>query len=145
MLDHCEDIVERDLRDESRIQASLRTVSRIWGGDKVQHYQWAERGGNYCNKLCAAARAVRDWDEAVVKLNRLIYRRDQQVGRRHVRMGINPIETADLIDLRAWNHQGPYIKRKDGEEVEVALMKLVATDLRAGFSLDKFGLLVGND
>ncbi|KAM7209419.1 hypothetical protein V8F06_014874, partial [Rhypophila decipiens] len=145
MIDQCEDIVEGDLRDGSRIQASLRTVSRIWGGDEVQHYRWAERGEWYCSKLCGAARAVRDWDEAVMKLNKLIHRRDQQVGRRHVMMGVNPIETADLIDLRAWNHQGPYIKRKDGEEAELALGKLATTDLRAGFSLDKFGLLVRND
>ncbi|KAK4206365.1 hypothetical protein QBC37DRAFT_300947, partial [Rhypophila decipiens] len=145
MVDQCEDVPERDLLNGSRIQVALRTVARLWGGDKVQHYRWAERGESYCKKLCAAAREVRDWDEAVVKLNRLIHRRDQQVGRRRVRMGVNPIEAADLIDLRAWNYQGPYTKRKDGEEVELALMKLCNTDLRSGFRFDKFGLVVGND
>ncbi|KAM7209987.1 hypothetical protein V8F06_014630, partial [Rhypophila decipiens] len=123
----------------------MRTVGRIWGEDKVQHYRWAERGENYCNKLCAAARKVREWDEAVVKLNRLIHRRDQQVGRRQVRMGVNPIEAVDLICLKCWNHQGPYVKWDDDEGAELPFMRLGTVDLRAGLCLDEFGLLVRND
>ncbi|KAM7195032.1 hypothetical protein V8F33_006901, partial [Rhypophila sp. PSN 637] len=132
----------RDLRDGFRIQASLRTVSRNWGGDKVQHYRWAERGKWYCSNLCAADRAVRDWDEAVMKLNRLIHRRDQQVGRRQVRMGVDPIETADLIDLRVWSHEGAYMRANDEGEAALPFRPLASTDLSAGFSFDGFGLLI---
>ncbi|KAM7213488.1 hypothetical protein V8F06_011101, partial [Rhypophila decipiens] len=130
------------MRDGSRIQASLRTVSRIWGGDKVQHYRWAERGESYCTKLCVAARAVRHWDEAVMKLNKLIHRRDQQVGRRHVRMGVNPIEPVDLIDLRAWSHTDAYTRTNDEGETALSFRQLTITDMLDGFSFDSFGLLI---
>ena len=48
--------------------SSLRTVSQLWGADKVEHYGWADKGPGFCNRLCSAAHAVRDWRKAVVKL-----------------------------------------------------------------------------
>ena len=58
----------------SKSMVPLKTVCCIWGRDKVQHYQWAYMGENFCNKLCAAAREVDSWDEAMTKLNALICR-----------------------------------------------------------------------
>lgn len=80
---------------------SLKTVGRIWGRDKVQHYQWADRGQNFCNKLRVAARKVRDWGEATVKLNRLIHGRVLRLSRRQVQVSVNPIEPDDLVNLKA--------------------------------------------
>ncbi|KAK4205911.1 hypothetical protein QBC37DRAFT_245950, partial [Rhypophila decipiens] len=130
------------LPDGSSVVASLRTVSRIWGEDKVHYYRWAERGESYCNKLCAAAREVGIWEEAVVKLNRLIHRRAQQLRRRDVKISVNPIEPDDLINLRAWSHQGPYVRKGDDEGIALHFSMLAATDLPAGFGFDKFGLLI---
>jgi hypothetical protein len=82
--------------------ASLKIVRCIWGGDKIQYYQWADKGESFCKKLCTTAREVSDWDEAVVKLNRLIHRRTQQHGhgRGEVRESADPIEPGDLINLK---------------------------------------------
>ncbi|KAM7222745.1 hypothetical protein V8F06_001932 [Rhypophila decipiens] len=118
----------------------MRTVSRIWGGDKVQHYRWAERGEGYCKKLCAAARQAKDWDEVVVKLNRLIYRRHQQLGRRQVEQSVNRIAPVDLIDLRAWSQQVPYVLKND-QETTLPVRDSAVADLSAGFGFDRFGLL----
>jgi hypothetical protein len=65
----------RERTEGSKNFASLKTVGCIWGGEKVQYYQWADRGESFSSKLCTAAREVSDWDEAVVKLKRLIHRR----------------------------------------------------------------------
>lgn len=94
----------RDQGDESRSVEALKTVSRIWGGDKVHYYQWAYRGEYFCKKLCTAARQVSDWDEAVVKLKRLIHRRAEQIGRRKVKQSVDPIDPDDLVNLKAWSH-----------------------------------------
>ncbi|KAK4206248.1 hypothetical protein QBC37DRAFT_460354, partial [Rhypophila decipiens] len=142
MINQFGDGIGQYLSETSRIVVPLRTVSRIWGGDKVQHYRWAERGASYCSKLCAAAREVGDWEEAVVKLNRLIHRRAQQLRRRDVKISVNPIEPDDLINLRAWSHQGSYVKKGDDDGIGLPFSMLAATDLRAGFAFDKFRLLI---
>jgi hypothetical protein len=94
----------------------LKAVSRYWDEEKVQHYQWADRGESYFNKLCSAAREVWDWEEAVVKLNRLIHRRAEQLRRRDTKKFVNPIEPCDLIDLRAWSHQYRYVKKNSSSD-----------------------------
>ena len=96
--------VMRDQGDEFRSVEALKTVSRIWGGDKVHYYQWAYRGEYFCKILCTAARQVSDWDEAVVRLNRLIHRRAEQIGRRKVKQSVDPIDPDDLVNLKAWSH-----------------------------------------
>jgi hypothetical protein len=132
--------VMKDQGDESRSVEALKTVSRIWGGDKVQYYQWREE--EFCKKLCTAARQVSDWDEAVVKLNRLIRRPAEQIGRRKVKQSVDPIDLDDLVNLKAWSHKDPYVKKNDGEGIALSLSKLAVTDLPAGFGFDKFWLMV---
>ncbi|OAQ58043.1 ATP-dependent DNA helicase PIF1 [Pochonia chlamydosporia 170] len=140
--DWVRDRTEGRLREGHGNLARLRTVRRIWGGDKVQYYQWAHRGEDFCKKLCTAARQVSDWDEAVVKLNRLIHRRAEQIGRRKVKQSVDPIDPDDLVNLKAWSHKDPYVKKKDREGIALSLSKLAVTDLPAGFGFDKFGLMV---
>lgn len=139
--DRCRGAAGRQPPEGPKSLRPLKTVSRYWGEEKVQHYQWADKGEGYCNKLCSAARAVWDWEEAIVKLNRLILRRAQQLRRRDVKKSVNPIEADDLINLRAWS-QEPYVKKSDDEEIALPFSKLAATDLPAGFGFDKFGLLI---
>ncbi|EJT69169.1 hypothetical protein GGTG_13278 [Gaeumannomyces tritici R3-111a-1] len=120
---------------------ALKTVGGIWGGDNVEHYQWADRGGHYCNKVRAAARKVRDWDEAVLNLNRIIHRRAGQIGRLRVRESVNPIDCGDLIHLKAWTHKGRYVAKDDKKGIALPFRKLAVTDIPAGFGFDKFGLM----
>ncbi|EJT68997.1 hypothetical protein GGTG_13394 [Gaeumannomyces tritici R3-111a-1] len=129
------------LLEGSKAREGLKSVRRIWGEDKVQYYQWANRGVGFCNKLLTAAREVRDWDEAVVKLNRLIHRRAQQIGRRKVKESVDPIEPDDLVNLKAWRRKDPYVKKNDREGIALPFRKLVVADLPAGFGFDKFGLM----
>ncbi|KAJ2899375.1 hypothetical protein MKZ38_003082 [Zalerion maritima] len=89
-----------------------------------------------------AALEVRDWDEAIVKLNRLIHRRDGHLGRLKVKESVNPIDSGDLINLKAWSHKDPYVAKNDHEGIALPFRKLVVTDLPAGFGFDKFGLVV---
>ena len=127
----------------SKCLAPLKTVCRIWGREKVQHYRWAYKGESYCKKLCAAARQVSDWDgEAVMKLNTLIRRRVQQPRRRCVKESVNPIEADDLINLKAWSHKDPFVKTNDSDGIALPFGKLAITDLPEDFGFDKFGLMV---
>ena len=123
----------------------INTVSQRWGADKVAHYGWLDKSLTFWTKLGGAALAVEDWSEAVVKLNRLILRRASQARRRPVVVSVNSIEADDLINLRAWTGQGSYVKKKDSEEVRLPFCPLQAIELPAGFSLDRFGLLIRTD
>lgn len=121
---------------------ALKTVKSIWGRDKVEYYQWATRGSHYCNKVRAAALQVRDWDEAVLKLNRIIYRRVGEAGRLRVKESVNPIECGDWIHLKSWSHKGPYLAADGKREIGLPIQQLVVADLPTGFGFDQFGLLV---
>ncbi|KAK4206071.1 hypothetical protein QBC37DRAFT_245793, partial [Rhypophila decipiens] len=136
------DGTSRHLLEGSRAVVALKTVSRFWGEDKVQHYRWAERGESYCNKLCTAAREVKGWDEAVVKLNRLIHSRARQLRVGGVKVSVNSIEPQDLISLRVWSHKDTYTRKVDEREIVLPFRELAATDLPAGFCFDRFGLLI---
>ena len=124
------------------VSCSLQTVSQFWGADKVEHYDWARKGSGFCNNLRSAARAVRDWSEAVVKLNRLILRRINQVGRRPVLATGGSIQADDLMNLKAWTHKHSYVKKNDKEGIELPFCRLMAAELPSGFGLDEFGLLI---
>ncbi|KAL8326722.1 hypothetical protein RB597_003168 [Gaeumannomyces tritici] len=125
---------------KSRCIGPLKTVGRYWGAGPVQHYQLASKGVRYCEVIGAAAREVRDLDEAVTKLNRLMLRRYLATGRglRRLRGVVNPIDQADLVDLKAWSHRNSFDKDKDS----LPYRKLAAADLTPGFGFGKFGLMV---
>ncbi|KAL8388750.1 hypothetical protein RB599_010077 [Gaeumannomyces hyphopodioides] len=59
-------------------------------------------------------------------------------GRRRLREVVNPIDQADLVDLRAWSHQDSFDKDKNS----LPYQELAAADLPPGFGFDKFGLMV---
>ncbi|KAK3350357.1 hypothetical protein B0T25DRAFT_263977 [Lasiosphaeria hispida] len=71
-----------------------------------------------------------------------MHRRAQQLQRRRVKKSVNSIEPDDLINLRAWSHQDPYVKKNDQEGIALPFRKLATADLPAGFGFDKFGLLI---
>ncbi|EJT68108.1 hypothetical protein GGTG_14312 [Gaeumannomyces tritici R3-111a-1] len=125
---------------KSRCIGPLKTVDRYWGADFVQHYQLASKGVRYCEVTGAAARELRDLDEAVTKLNRLMLRRHLATGRgqRRLREVLNPIDQADLVNLKAWSHRDSFDKGKDF----LPYRKLAAADLPPGFGFDKFGLMM---
>jgi hypothetical protein len=85
---------------------------------------------------------VADWDEAAVKLNRLIHRRSGDVGRFKVKESVNPIIWDDLVNLKAWSYRGSYVARKDSAGISLPFRTLEVGDLPAGFGFDKFGLMV---
>ncbi|KAM7204420.1 hypothetical protein V8F33_001722 [Rhypophila sp. PSN 637] len=125
---------------KSRCIGPLKTVDQYWGADFVRHYQLASKGVKYCEVTGAASREVRDLDEAVTKLNRLMLRRHTATGRgvRRLLHAVNPIAQADLVDLKAWSHRESFNKDKQS----LPYRTLVAADLPSGFGFDKFGLMV---
>jgi len=114
----------------SKLLPPLKEVVRCWGPEVVWHYQWSSKGQKYLDKLCAGARAVCQWEKAVVGLNWSILSRSKSLQRYPVEL-INPIEPADLDRLRAWSSQDPAPYRK-----------LTAEDLSDAFGFDKYGLMV---
>ncbi len=125
-----------------RPSLATQTVSYIWGADKVEHYGWMKQTPSFYEKLTAAAREVRDWDEAVVKFNRLILRRATRLGQREIEVSVSPITTGDSVNLRAWCHKGSYLCKNDGEGAELAFRGLEDAEIPVGFVFDQFGLMV---
>ncbi|KAK1754164.1 Mif2/CENP-C like-domain-containing protein [Echria macrotheca] len=111
----------------SNLLPPLKEVVRCWGAEIVWHYGWPSRKQKYLDKLCAAARAVHEWEKAVVGLNRSILSRTKDL-RRFPAKSINPIEPADLDHLRAWSSKDP--------------APVTAQDLTDAFGFDKYGLMV---
>ncbi|KAL8367223.1 hypothetical protein RB599_010286 [Gaeumannomyces hyphopodioides] len=134
------DVARDGSKVKSRCIGPLKTVGRYWGAGFVQHYQLASKGERYCEVIGAAAREVRGINEVVTKLNRLMLRRHLATGRgrRRLREVVNPIDQADLVDLKAWSHRDSFDKDKDS----LPYRKLAAADLPPGFGFDKFGLIV---
>jgi hypothetical protein len=123
----------------------LRSVSRSWGQDKIQHYQWAHRGIKFCNSLRAAANEIPDWNEAVIKLNRLLVRRSELSRRRPFRKSVSLIDQVDLVGLKAWTHKDSFIKDKDPEGLSLPYETLTVDNLTIGFGFDKYGLIARNE
>src|SRR5436189_6014140 len=48
----------------------------------------------------------------------------------------------DLVNLRAWQHQDSFVRKKDLGRIILPFRKLALADLPVGFGLDKFGLVV---
>ncbi|KAH7021585.1 uncharacterized protein B0I36DRAFT_334812 [Microdochium trichocladiopsis] len=117
--------------DGSKRLTPLKEVVRCWGRDVVQHYQWSSRTEKYWNQLRTTARRVPAWEEAVIGLNRSMLQRSKTVGRRPVQALVNPIEQADLENVRIWSREHPF-----------PCQKSAAKDLPDAFGFDKYGLMV---
>ncbi|KAK3901961.1 hypothetical protein C8A05DRAFT_15915 [Staphylotrichum tortipilum] len=115
---------------KSSCLSALKKVARCWGPHIIQHYQWASRGGKYCNQLRAAAKKVSVWDDAVSGLNWSILQRSRNVQQRPVKASANPIEQHDLERLKTWSQDPSRHK------------KLPIDDIPPGLGFDRFGLLV---
>jgi len=82
------------------------------------------------------------WNEAIIKLNKLICKRFQQNKRHYIETSVNLIAQDDLINLKAWLKKDIYVKKNNYKEIALPFKKLDVIDLPAGFILDKFGLLI---
>lgn len=127
----------------SECLAPLKTVSRCWGPDKVQHYKWALRGTKTCKVLCTAANQNPNWDDdACPKIQQLQLRRLALPGRRLLRDSEDPIEQTDLVNLAKWKGKGPFVKDKDPEKRLLPFRNITEKELPAGCGFDKFGVIV---
>ena len=64
-------------------------------------------------------------------------RRHQTVGCHYIKAAVNPIEPADLINLAAWNNDGPFVKESDSNWIPLPLTDLARADLPDGLGFDK--------
>ncbi|KAK3344482.1 hypothetical protein B0T25DRAFT_573417 [Lasiosphaeria hispida] len=71
-------VAKDGLELKSKCLSSLKTVACYWGPDVIQHYQLAYKGRKYCDKLCAAAWDVHEFNVAVKGLNWSMLERSQQ-------------------------------------------------------------------
>ncbi|KMU77083.1 hypothetical protein CISG_06121 [Coccidioides immitis RMSCC 3703] len=138
--------VARDGLKIKRTQLNaLKQVSRCWGQDVLQYYGWPSLGERFCKLLATAANQIASWEEACIKLNRLMLRRTRIPGRRPIRKAKNPISQIDLENLKKWTHRNPYIKDNDPEREPLPFQQLGIDELPDGYGLDKFGLFVLGD
>jgi hypothetical protein len=121
-------IADDGFQMKSKCVGVLRKVAHFWGIEVVQHYKFARKGRNYCEKLGEVTQAVRDWKQAVLVLNAAMFQRSHRglsLKRRPIQPTINPLERSDF----------EWAKRNHMSELEPATIP-------AGFGYDKFGLLV---
>ncbi|KMP02521.1 hypothetical protein CISG_07824 [Coccidioides immitis RMSCC 3703] len=135
--------------DSSKIKRSqlntLKQVSRCWGQEKLQYYGWPSLGVRFCKLLATAANQIASWEEACIKLNRLMLRRIQTHGRRPIRHAKHPISQIDLENLKKWTHRNPYIKDNNPERESHPFQQLGSDKLPNGYGVDKFSLFVLED
>lgn len=124
---------------------ALKQVSRCWGQEKLQYYGWPSLGVRFCKLLATAANQIASWEEAYIKLNRLMLRRIRIRGRRPIRRPKNPISQIDLENLKKWTHRNPYVKDNDSERESLPFQRLGIDELPDGHGVDKFGLFVLKD
>jgi hypothetical protein len=125
----------------SKLLPSLKAISLHWGKDFIQHYQLAGKGQYYCN-LFSMAIKLHTQEKGVRKLNQLLLRRFRMPGRRGLRAGANPIEPVDLRNLASWRDEGPFVKERDTDQIQLQFVDLTHEDLPLGFIFDQFGLMV---
>ncbi|KAF2178673.1 hypothetical protein K469DRAFT_332479 [Zopfia rhizophila CBS 207.26] len=100
---------------QSKGSAPLTRVSGFWSIEKVQHYRWAFMSLGYCKVLGTAASRNPSWEEAVVKLNQLLFRRIAK----GLRASINPVIRNDLEHLCDWRDTSDFTKTgKNGFTVQ---------------------------
>ncbi|KAF2188758.1 hypothetical protein K469DRAFT_503573, partial [Zopfia rhizophila CBS 207.26] len=126
-----------ELRKQSL--APLTKVSGCWGIEKVQHYEWAYAGEKYCKVLGTAASRIPDWEEALVKLNRLILRRINAHWR-PLMLSANPIDLIDLENLKKWPGKNEF-EKNSSKGFRLPYQPVSHSDLPNGYSFDQYGLI----
>ncbi|KAF2195607.1 hypothetical protein K469DRAFT_490957, partial [Zopfia rhizophila CBS 207.26] len=114
--------------------APLTRASGFWSIEKVQHYRWAFMSLGYCKVLGTAASRNPSWEEAVVKLNQLLFRRIAK----GLRASINPVIRNDLEHLCDWRDTSDFTKTgKNGFTVQCKPI----SSLPEGYTFDRYGLI----
>ncbi|KAF2193571.1 hypothetical protein K469DRAFT_497944, partial [Zopfia rhizophila CBS 207.26] len=126
-----------ELRKQSL--APLTKVSGCWGIEKVQHYEWAYVGEKYCKVLGTAASRIPDWEEASVKLNRLILRRINAYWR-PLMLSANLIDLIDLENLKKWPGKNEF-EKNSSKGFRLPYQPVSHSDLPNGYSFDQYGLI----
>lgn len=136
------DIAQSNIKLSKQCLAPLAETAEYWGMDKVQYYEWASMGWKYCKVLgdCASQNPV--WEEALVKLNQLLFRRIAEG--RSLRMSANPVNLIDLKHLEAWPGKTDFERR--GRKTYVLKYESVEeSELPSGYAFDQFGLIASTD
>jgi hypothetical protein len=119
--------------------APLTKTSGYWGIEKVQHYEWASMGWKYCKVLGTAASRNPNWEEALLKLNQLLWRRITDG--RPPRASTNPIDLIDLEHLKVWSDKNDF-EKKGNKGFTLKYQPIPNLDLPPGYALDRYGLIV---
>ncbi|KAH6983714.1 hypothetical protein EDB80DRAFT_691559 [Ilyonectria destructans] len=85
------------------------------------------------------------WAELVTKGNQMLLRRAQMDGRfrrHHIRESPDPLDPVELENLGRWSGEGPYVKEKDPENVQLPFRELDTEDLPFGHGFDQYGLMI---
>ncbi|KAJ3549256.1 hypothetical protein NM208_g579 [Fusarium decemcellulare] len=132
-------------RDLQQCRKALEYIGSKWGDERIRYYGWATKTLTVCRQVKAAAKAVPDWKEAGIKLNRLRNHRDRGIGN-PIAAGKRSISWKDFECLRKWkgrdNFELPPSRKRAGDRI-IPYALLSTSDYytqRLGF--DKFGILV---
>lgn len=135
------DIAQSNIKMSQQCLAPLAEIAEYWGINKVRHYEWASMGRKYCKVLSAAASQNPIWEEALVKLNQLLLRRI--IEGRSLRDSVNPLYLLDLERLVAWPEQTNF-ERKGRQTYTLKYEPITASELPAGYTFDRYGLIVAS-
>lgn len=127
---------QKGRKTRDRCLAPLKRIAKEWGDEVVQHYHLASAGPRYLESFRTAVIAVPDFQEGIMKLNRLLDHRRSAVGQYQFRDSHNPIDVGDLKGLRDWKG------KEDYGTTGLRYAPLTTDQLPSGFGFDKFGLLV---
>ncbi|KAI0619226.1 hypothetical protein TUN199_08788 [Pyrenophora tritici-repentis] len=135
------DIAQSNLKTSEQCVAHLAEVAEHWGMDKVHYYEWASMGRKFCKVLGSAAAQNPVWEEVLVKLNQLLFRRI--VEGRHLKQSANPLYLLDLERLASWPDKTDF-ERKGRKQCILRYEPIVVSDLPAGYTFDRYGLIVAS-
>ncbi|KAJ4267526.1 hypothetical protein NW762_003633 [Fusarium torreyae] len=100
-------------------EKALEFIGATWGKDKIRYYGWATKTSAVCRQLKAAAKAVPNWEEAGIKLNRMRNYCDRNPGT-PIAYGKSSISWKDFECLSRWkgkvDFEMPLVKRRTGTD-----------------------------
>jgi hypothetical protein len=135
------DVAQSNIKMSKQCLAPLVETAECWGMDKVHHYEWASMGRKYCKVLSSAASQNPVWEEALLKLNQLLWRRI--VEGRHLKSSVNPVYLLDLEHLVAWPDKSDF-ERKGRKPCTLKCEPITGSELPSGYAFDQYGLIVAD-